>query len=92
MFCPLTYAQALLDHGFDRKDDWWWYEYDVDWLPHCDELVVLVLPGWAESKGVRIEVEAAEALGIRATYLETSETFTGLTPVQSTGLHLGLLG
>ena len=92
VFCPLTYAQALLDHGFDRKDDWWWYEYDVDWLPHCDELVVLVLPGWAESKGVRIEVEAAEALGIRATYLETSETFTGLTPVQSTGLHLGLLG
>ena len=92
VFCPLTYAQALLDHGFDRKDDRWWYEYDVGWLPHCDELVVLMLPGWAESKGVRIEVEAAEALGIRATYLETPETFTGLTPVQSTGLHLGLLG
>ena len=29
VFCPLTYAQALLDHGFGRKDDQWWYEYDV---------------------------------------------------------------
>ena len=29
VFCPLTYAQALPDHGFGHKDDQWWYEYDV---------------------------------------------------------------
>ena len=46
VFCPLTYAQALLDHGFGRKDDQWWYEYDVGWLSHCDELV-MKLSGWA---------------------------------------------
>ena len=67
-FCPLTYAQALLDHGFGRKDDRWWYEYDVGWLPHCDELVVLMLPGWAQSEGVRVEIEAAEALGIQISH------------------------
>ena len=87
VFCPLTYAQALLDHGFAHKDDQWWYEYDVGWLPHCDELVILMLPGWAESEGVRTEIEAAEALGVRTTYLETPDRFTGLTPAQSVALH-----
>lgn len=57
VFCPLTYTQALLDHGFGHKDGQWWYEYDVGWLLHCDELVVLMLPGWARSEGVRIEIE-----------------------------------
>ena len=51
VFCPLTYAQALLEHGFGDRDDQWWYEYDVGWLLHCDDLV-LKLPGWAESEGV----------------------------------------
>ena len=87
VFCPLTYAQALLDHGFDDKDDQWWYEYDVGWLPHCDELVILMLPGWAESEGERIEVEAAERLDIRTTYLEPPEKFIGLTLAQSTELR-----
>ena len=77
VFCPLAYAQALLDHGFGRKDDEWWYEYDVGWLEHYDELIVLMLPGWAESKGVRIEIEAAEELGILVSYVDLPGTFAG---------------
>ena len=63
--------------------------YDVGWLPLCDDLVVLMLPGWAQ--GVRIEIEAAESLGIRITYLKLPERFTGLTPAQSAELHRRLL-
>ena len=37
-------------------------------FPHCDELVVLMLPGWAQSEGVRVEFEAAEALGIQISH------------------------
>ena len=51
VFCPLTYGQALLEHSFSDRDDQWWYEYDVGWLLHCDDLV-LKLPGWAESEDV----------------------------------------
>ena len=29
VFCPLTYAQAILNHCFGHKNDQWWYEYDV---------------------------------------------------------------
>ena len=92
VFCPLTYAQALLDHGFGHKDDQWWYDYDVGWLYHCDELVVLMLPGWADSKGVRIEVKIAEELGIWMTYMEMPERFRGLTVEQSAELHHRLSG
>ena len=80
VFCPLMYAQVLIDHGFGHKDDQWWYDYDVGWLPYCDELVVLMLPGWADSEGLRIEVEVTEGLGIRMSYLEMPEN--GLTEVR----------
>ena len=83
MFCPLTYAQALLDHGFGYKEDQWWYEYDVGWLSHCNEMAILMLPGWAESEGVLIEIETAESLGIKIDYLKAPEKFAGLTPAQS---------
>ena len=62
VFCPLTYAQALLNHCFGHKNDQPWYEYDLGWLPHCDDLVILMLPAWAESEGVRIESETAKEL------------------------------
>ena len=92
VFCPLLYAQALIDHGFGHKDDRWWYDYDVGWLPCCEELVVLKLPGWADSEGVRIEVEVAESLDIRITYLEVPESLSGLTVEQSAELRHRLSG
>ena len=92
VFCPLMYAQALIDHGFGHKDDRWWYGYDVGWLPYCEELAVLKLPGWAESEGVRIEVEVAESLGIRITYMEVPERFVGLTQERSAELRRRLAG
>ena len=33
VFCPLTYAQALLAHGFEHRDDRWWYEHGAGRLP-----------------------------------------------------------
>ena len=39
------------------------------------------------SKEPDIEIEAAEAHGIRTTYLETPARFTGLTPEKSAELH-----
>ena len=92
VFCPLTYAQPLLEHGFGDRDDQWWYDYDVGWLPYCDELVVLMLPGREESEGVWIEIETAGTLGIRICYLEVPERFIGLTLAQCVELHLGLSG
>ena len=50
-----------------------------------------MLPGWAESEGVRIEVKAAEAHGSRISYLEAPDRFAGLTPTHSAELRRKLL-
>ena len=90
VFCPLSYADALLGNGFGLRDDEWWYDYDLGWLSHCAELVVLRLPGWTDSKGVRLEIEAAEFWGIPVVYMDPPERFAGLTLNQSKDLHLRL--
>ena len=46
-----------------------------------------MMPGWAQSEGLLIEINAAEDLGVRITYLEPAEKFIGLTPEQSVELH-----
>jgi hypothetical protein len=40
----------------------YWYALDFHFLQHCDGL--LLLPGWKESKGARMERDLAESMGI----------------------------
>ena len=54
-------------------------------------MIVLMFPGWAESKGVRIEIEAAEELDIPVRYADLPETFAGLSADRSEQLHRRLL-
>ena len=87
VFCPLTHAHALIESGFGFREDEWWYEYDIGLLAHCSELLVLRLPGWSESKGVRLELEAAQSRDILISYLDTPERFAGLTSDRSDDLR-----
>ena len=91
VFCPLAYAASLLENGFGLKDDEWWYDYDLGWLSHCAGLIVLMLPGWSESMGVRLEIEAAESWRIPIFRMDPPARFAGLTPAQSKDLHQRLL-
>lgn len=47
-----------------------WRELDTKILPVCDRLVVLMLDGWGESRGIRAEVALARELGIPIEVLE----------------------
>lgn len=40
-----------------------WQEYDLAMLNRCDELLVLGIPGWEDSIGVRAEVKQAASVG-----------------------------
>ena len=57
---PLVYAGELAQRGFHAPQGW--YAWDLQFLARSDELVVLQLPGWADSKGVLVEIAAAQAL------------------------------
>jgi len=45
-----------------------WEKYDSTLLEHCDELIVLMLEGWKESKGVKAEIELAKKLKMPIRY------------------------
>jgi hypothetical protein len=40
-----------------------WYDLSMSLVMRCSEVWVLTLPGWEESKGIRIEVDVAKKLG-----------------------------
>ena len=71
VFCPIVYSASGFDSlaqrlggGFD------WYEFDLRILCRCDRLVVLMLDGWRESKGVALEIAEAERLGMPIEYVK----------------------
>ena len=70
---PLVYAGELAQRGFHAPQGW--YAWDLQFLARADELLVLQLPGWEESKGVLVEIAAAQAknLPIRLMPLEDAK-------------------
>lgn len=59
VYNPLRYSAALADIA----DDDTWRAHGLRLLTACDILVVLQLPGWDESVGVKAEIVAAERAG-----------------------------
>lgn len=62
---------AELDSEIGTGEPWDVYlRRDIVALSTCDHIVML--PGWAESKGARLEHHIAEELGMDVTYLEAA--------------------
>jgi hypothetical protein len=62
-FSPITLNTSLIEAG--AKAGWdAWLSYDLEILSRCDKLIVLKLPGWEHSAGVKAEIAHAKALGI----------------------------
>lgn len=62
IFSPIAHTHPIANAG-QLPTDWeYWREYDKRMIACCDELYVLQLPGWQNSKGVTEEIEIARAL------------------------------
>ncbi len=69
VFSPIAHTHPIakavnLPQGFDFYAD-----YDYAMLTRCDELIVLRLTGWEESRGVQEEIKMANKLGLPVRYL-----------------------
>lgn len=62
---PIFEAMPSLGGGFQS-----WADYDNLMIDRCDDVLVLRLPGWEQSVGVRAETEHARATGKPVRYTD----------------------
>jgi nucleoside 2-deoxyribosyltransferase len=69
VFSPLSHSCAIALYGLPTA--WsFWESFDRRMLAACDELVVLQLDGWRESRGVQAEIDLAIELDLPIRYLD----------------------
>lgn len=70
VFSPIAHSHAIEEHGMgERRPADFWLRQDGPLLCCADELWVLMLDGWRESKGVQEEIRICELLGKPVRYL-----------------------
>lgn len=62
-FSPVAHSVPIANCGLPTTWDFW-RQVDVEYLRHCDALVLLRLPGWERSVGVRAEIALARQWGM----------------------------
>ena len=63
VFSPLTHNMTIDAYGI--HGNWQqWGEFDLEMMARCDALLILKLPGWEDSKGVRDEITYAKKIGL----------------------------
>lgn len=60
-FSPIVHCHPVAVRYGLPTDHEFWLEYDGEFLKRCDELVLLTLPGWTQSKGMLYERKFMEA-------------------------------
>ena len=77
IFSPIAYNHPIT--RFNLPTDWgFWEGFDKSFLERCSPiLLVLTLPGWDKSVGVKAEIEFAIGLGFEVLYLDYNEVMAG---------------
>lgn len=73
VFSPIAHSHPMATLGDVPPVHDCWYGYDLAYLPFCRGMIVLMLPGWCDSKGIYGEVAAANAQGIPVRHYELSD-------------------
>ena len=63
VFSPIAHSHGIARFIQDHSHEFW-MEQDLPFLDFADKMVVLTLPGWEKSKGIKRELEYAKDKGI----------------------------
>ena len=89
-YSPIAHSHVVAAHGLDGMDHAFWMHVDQPYVDWCAAVVVLMLPGWRESKGVAAEIEIARKAGKPITYI--CPATVGVDVSTMPGLHAGSSG
>lgn len=70
IFSPISHTHPIAVAGGLPLDWDYWQEYDRAILSACGKMIVLMLDGWKESKGIAAEIVLAKELGIPVEFVE----------------------
>lgn len=68
-FSPIAHSHPVALHGIEGTWEQW-AEFDSAILAVCDEVRVLTIDGYGESRGIQNELRLARELGITVTFWE----------------------
>lgn len=77
-YLPITQSHLMAKIGNIAPDWDVWKDVDLAWLGQCQELWVVMMQGWKQSKGVAAEIEYANANNIQIKFV-TPYYFSDLT-------------
>lgn len=61
---PVVYGQALIEHGQMTDSSWdYWGKFCGDIMDICDQMYILDIDGWNDSKGIIGETDYMKILG-----------------------------
>lgn len=69
-FSPIVYAHELAQQHEHKTDAQSWERFNTEIIRHCQRMIVLQLPGWAESKGVTAEIALGRLLNLPIQFVE----------------------
>lgn len=70
VYSPIVHCHELAREHKLPTDFNFWMDYNLAMLQVAKELIVCMLPGWEESKGLQAEIEAAGRHEISIRYIE----------------------
>lgn len=73
VFSPIVHCHKLAVRHVQPTDAQHWWEYNQVFLTKADELVVLELPGWEASHGVKMEIDFMQGRSRPVIYLSPSD-------------------
>lgn len=70
IYSPISHTHPIAEAG-DLPLGWdFWRAYDTAFIEHSGKLIVLMLDGWRDSKGVTAEIKLAQELGCPIEYID----------------------
>lgn len=69
VYSPISHTHPIAEAGALPLGWEFWKKYDTAFIEHSRRVVVMMLDGWKESKGVTAEIEIAVALGTPVDYV-----------------------
>ena len=72
VFSPIAHTHPIATMC-DLPKDWeFWGKFDKAFIEQCSQVVVAMIPGWKDSKGINAEIAIAKDLGKPIRYMRIS--------------------